>query len=169
MPAQKVDYDEVRRNFSIEQIVALLSLEGKKRGEQIRLKDPVTGAGEIVITPSKQVWSHFRQGVWQKGGGQVELYAHVKELDLNDAMAELYQAIHRGGMQPLDYLLHNHPTVQALGITQEQALELGCGYAPRGTMIGRVCFEIRGPNGELRCYLGYGEHLKPRLKMGRIR
>ncbi len=167
MPA-KVDYDEVRKQFSIEQVAALLSLDGKKRGEQIRCKCPVTDSGELVITPSKGAFYCFSTRC-KCGGGQIELYSHVRQLPFHEAAVELSKVITRGGLQPLDYLLHRHDAVQALGITEEQALELGCGYAPRGTMIGRVCFEIRGANGELRCYLGYGEHLRPRLKIGRMR
>lgn len=50
----KVDYEEVRRQFSIEQVASLLGLDGKKRGEQIRAKCPVTDSGELVITPSRE-------------------------------------------------------------------------------------------------------------------
>jgi hypothetical protein len=58
---------------------------------------------------------------------------------------------------PLDYLEHDHITVEALGLAEA----LGIGYAPKGMMKGYVAIPIRLPTGELTGYIGVTEEKLP--------
>lgn len=166
MPVEKVDYEEVRRAFSIEDVAAILGIQGKRRGEQIRATCPATESGELVITPSKNAFYCFSRQC-KLGGSTLELYAHAKGIYVHDAALELSKLITPQEMQPLSYLLPKHQAVQAF-FPEDIAARMGIGYAPRGTMIGRVCFPMRNDSGKLVGYIGYGEYLKPRFKIGRF-
>lgn len=69
---------------------------------------------------------------------------------------EVPQSPERNGeFKPLDYLLEDHDTVQSLGIPPEVAYQLGCGYAKKDIMMGRVAFPLRDERGKLLAYCGY--------------
>lgn len=167
--AHAVDFAELKARFSIEQVAALLGLEGKMQNGQLRCACPVHDGGSraLVITPAKEAFYCFAPEC-KTGGDLIALYAHTKQLSVKDAALELSRY---GGdaLQPLDYLQAKHPAVQALGISDEHATKVGIGYAARGTLIGRVAFPLRDARGKLIAYAGFGEHLKPRLKFGRFR
>ncbi|MDP1592268.1 MAG: CHC2 zinc finger domain-containing protein [Prosthecobacter sp.] len=164
-----VDFAEVKARFSIEQVAALLGLDGKMQNGQLRCACPVHDGGSraLVITPAKEAFYCFAPEC-KTGGDLIELYAHAKQLSVKDAALELARF---GGeeLRPLDYLLSKHPLVQALGISEEHAGRAGVGYAPRGTLVGRVALPLRDGKGKLIAYAGFAEHLRPRLKFGKFR
>lgn len=97
----------------------------------------------------------------------------VHQLKPQDAAAELQKAFQTPQTAPqatklpeggLDYLLADHEAVQALGLSKEQAVRLGIGFAPKGIMRGRICFPLRDPEGKLLGYCGYAEGMEPALK-----
>jgi len=61
----------------------------------------------------------------------------------------------------LDYLIHDHEAVVALGIEPEDAKRLGCGYAPRGLMKGTVAWPVRLSDGTLVGYVGCNDVILP--------
>jgi hypothetical protein len=60
----------------------------------------------------------------------------------------------RGPLTALDYLVSNHPVIGLLGLSAASIEALGGGFAPKGTMIGRIVIPLRLPEGELVGYLG---------------
>lgn len=167
--AYAVDFADVKARFSIEQVATLLGLDAKMRNGQLRCACPVHDGGTraLVITPAKEAFYCFAPEC-KTGGDLIELYAHAKRLSVKDAALELAR-FDDAELKPLEYLLAKHPQVQALGISEEHAARIGIGYAPRGTLVGRVAIPVRDAQGKLLCYAGYGENLKPRLKFGKVR
>ena len=60
----------------------------------------------------------------------------------------------KAGFNPLTYLVADHPSVQALGISPETALHFGAGFAPKGIMRGRLAIPIHDAQGQLVAYCG---------------
>lgn len=167
--AYAVDFAELKARLSIEQVAEMLGLDAKQQNGQLRCRCPVHDGGSraLVITPAKESFYCFAPEC-KTGGDLIALYAHVKQLPVKEAAGELAR-LAGVGLEPLAYLETKHPAVEALGITHEQAAHIGIGYAARGTLIGRVAIPIRDQEGKLICYAGYAEHLKPRLKFGKLR
>ncbi len=73
--------------------------------------------------------------------------------------------------KPLTFTLRgvdpNHPYLQSRGVDPKTAKEFGIGYFfGRGTMSGRIVFEIRNKEGELVAYVGRAiDHTEPRYKL----
>lgn len=57
-------------------------------------------------------------------------------------------------LKPLDYITSDHEAIEALGLSVFACQALGLGYAPKGTMRGRVVFPLRLPDGTLCGYAG---------------
>ena len=68
-------------------------------------------------------------------------------------------------LNPLDYLEPLHPSVSALGFTEEVAKAVGIGYAPKGTMKGRCLIPLRTEEGKLVGYIGFNPALEPQFKL----
>ena len=159
-----LDFQAIKRLASLRDVVAWLGLNVKNN----RCQCPVNEGDnrEMVFTFDKGIWNCFgcKKKVDPKtktGGDQIELVAHVLQVDQKQAAAHISKRFH--GYAPaqkglpesgLDYLEAEHEAVQALGISPEKAVQLGIGYAPRGTMVKRVLFPIRDTSGKLLGYLG---------------
>ena len=57
-------------------------------------------------------------------------------------------------LEPLTYLVPEHEVVELLGLSAATLKALGGGYAPKGTMIGRLLIPLRMEDGRLVGYLG---------------
>lgn len=152
-----VDYAALKRATSIEWVANWLGLKIKKVGSQLRGECPVTGGGEraLVITPAQDVF-FCHSPKCRKGGDLLELIAHVRQISTRDAALSLQEHLYpQGDLQELEYVMPETESVQALGVPVHVAKALGIGYAPRGTMAGRICFPLRDRRGKLVAYLGY--------------
>ena len=175
-----IDFQEIKDRFSIEKVAEILSLDLKKSGQQLRGQDPTaedSSERSFVITPSKNVWYSFHN---QKGGDQLELVAYIKGVPVKEAAAWLSgdtappkkarnesRQDSRGADQPtgfreLDYLVHDHPAVEAVGFAPEDAQRIGAGFAPRGVLRGTVAVPVRSQDGKLLGYLGVTEATVPK-------
>jgi hypothetical protein len=168
-----LEFKAIKRLASLEMVVQWLGLELKGN----RCMCPVNEGDnrEMVFTFDKGVWHCF--GCKKKadprtktGGDQIELVSHVLQVSQKDAAKHIQTRFH--GYTPaqkglpadgLDYLISEHPDVQALGLSPGKAEELGIGFAPRGTMIRRVLFPLRDRKGTLLGYLGYAQDGSIRL------
>lgn len=177
MPTKFIDFQEIKKTVTVEQGVALLGLQLKPSGVQLRGPCPACNAGgdrALVITPAKQAFYCFGLG---QGGDVIALVAHIKGLPMREAAAFLAGSgldqpapsgssgqvrtpgatvpeNKKAGLNPLTYLLPEHPAVQALGISPETCSHFGAGYAPKGIMRGRLAIPIHDPKGELVAYCG---------------
>ena len=161
-----LDFQAIKRLASLRDVVAWLGLDVKNNRCQCPVNEGDTR--EMVFTFDKGIWHCF--GCKKKvdprtktGGDQIELVAHVLQVDA-EAGRQRTSAKRFHGYAPaqkglpesgLDYLEAEHEAVQALGISPEKAVQLGIGYAPRGTMVKRVLFPSpRQPRGNCSGYLG---------------
>ena len=167
-----LDFARVKAEHPIEKVAERLGLQLKKAGATLRGPCP-SGSGDdraLVITPSKGVFFSFAT---QKGGDCISLVAFVRNCALKDAARWIAgdqapepekstQAERPSeGFKPLDYLQPDHEAVVALGIEPEDAKRIGCGFAPRGIMKGKVAWPVRLPDGTLIGYIGLTDVLLP--------
>lgn len=169
-----IDFKEVKENVSIEQAVAMLKLDMKRVGAQMRCTCPTCGGGDrsLVVTPEKNAYYCFSS---KKGGDVIGLVSHVTGADTKSAalqLSELYSTgkvqVPSGGrvqvpeekpegrraLEPLGYLQAEHEKVQSLGVQQSTAAHFGAGYAGKGMMRGRFAIPIHTRTGELIAYCG---------------
>ncbi|MGR3504930.1 MAG: CHC2 zinc finger domain-containing protein [Paracoccaceae bacterium] len=175
-----VDFQRLKSRMTIEQAVSLLDLDLKPKGDQMRGACPVCeGSNEraLVVTPKKGVFYCFHA---QKGGDLIELASHIKGVPVKEAAEWLAgdtappkkarnesRQDSRGADQPtgfreLDYLVHDHPAVEAVGFAPEDAQRIGAGFAPRGVLRGTVAVPVRSQDGKLLGYLGVTEAIVPK-------
>jgi hypothetical protein len=142
------------------------------------------GSRELVITPSRvnadgSVGAFY---CWctKTGGDLVQLVVHIRDCDHRTAGEFIEQnrgtvrtvpaasgtvpTVPQGRdgtekdpekiLQPLPYLEPGHETVAKLGIGEDLARTLALGYAPKGTMRGRVLVPCHDRGGVLRAYCG---------------
>jgi hypothetical protein len=172
-----VDFQKLKQLCSLEQVALWLGLDVKGG----RCTCPVNDGDkrELVLTYDKGMFFCFgckkRYPNRKNGGDQIALVQHVLDYPEDNegykqAAAHLQTRFH--GYTPaqkglpaegLDYLISEHPDVQALGLSPGKAEELGIGFAPRGTMIRRVLFPLRDRKGTLLGYLGYAQDGSIRL------
>jgi CHC2 zinc finger len=179
--AKFIDFQTLKQEIRIEEAMPLLGLTPSQFSDQMRSPCPACKSGgdrALVITASKSVFYCFASG---QGGDVIALTAHIKGIGMKEAaafLAEHFQTDEapkprppvatvpsnsspkkeKAGLNPLTYLQPKHPAVQALGIDAETAENFGAGYAPKGTMRGRVLFPIRDRMGVLLAYCGLGEN-----------
>lgn len=165
-----LDFQKIKADYRIEEVAERLGLTLQKRGNQLRGACPSGKGGEraLVITPEKGAWYSF--GV-QKGGDVIALAAFVNNLTVKAAAEWIVGGVPeekpekgrtdaveaRGGFKQLDYLIHDHEAVSAIGIEPEDAERIGCGYAPRGACRGMIAWPVRLPDGTLIGYMGLTE------------
>jgi hypothetical protein len=165
MTAPFVDFAELKARIRIEQVIPILGLT-MKGGNQLRGPCPACKGDPraMAINTDKQgFYCHARS----KGGDLIALVAHVRGSSQREAGVFLQE--HFGGgqvaspkaavdaetaLQPLDYLETDHEVIGLLGLTPEACEALGAGFAPKGTMAGRVLIPLRLPNGTLVGYCG---------------
>lgn len=169
-----VDFQQLKSRMTIEQAVSLLDLDLKTKGDQMRGACPACeGSSErsLVVTPKKGMFYCFHA---QKGGDLIELASHIKGIPVKQAAEWLAgdtsppkkakeERTNRvdGGFKPLDYLVHDHEAVVAIGFEPQDAEKLGIGYAPRGLLRGQVAVPVRLADGTLAGYLGIQEAKLP--------
>jgi DNA primase len=175
LPLAYVNFAELKQRISIEKTVELLGLTIKQSGATFRGPCPACGSGgdrSLVVTPAKGVWYCWAAHV---GGDQIALTAHIRKCEPKDAAAWLDGgtvpsqkemsgepvSLNRdsSGLKPLE-LEHEHPAVEALGFSPDDAKALGIGYAPRGIMRGLVVVPVRLEDGKLAGYVGVEEIAK---------
>ena len=174
MSAAFIDFQELKSRLSIADLLAPLELKLVRKGEQFRGPCPACKSGgdrALVVTPAKGAFYCFGA---KQGGDLIGLAAHVLAVDMKAAAnwiaARLASPAPQAAvmpkrpeepvksLQPLAYLDPAHEAVAAAGIDAETAGEWGIGYAPKGTMRGRVLFPIRDRAGTLQAYCGLGEN-----------
>ena len=151
-----IDFAEVKRLTTILAVAEWLKLPIKNNRCQCPINEGEKR--EIAITPEKGLYKCFGCDV---GGDMISLAAHVLQVDQKKAAAEIMAHFHgykpaAKGLPPegLDYLDAGHESVVALGISKEKALQLGIGFAPRGTMRNHVLIPLRDLTGVLLGYAG---------------
>ncbi|MFG6542647.1 CHC2 zinc finger domain-containing protein [Sulfitobacter sp. M22298] len=173
--AYNLDFEEIKKQHPIESVADRLGLELKKNGQQLRGQcfSGAEGERKLVITPAKGLWYSF---ALNEGGDVIKLVSLVNKVSPKEAAAWIAgetvpekkpvtaSSQERGerGFSPLTYLEPDHPAVEALGIEPEDAEQIGCGFAPRGTMKGTVAVPIRTDTGRLIGYLGITEAVLPK-------
>lgn len=159
-----IDFQQVKRDVSIERAVSLVGLTLKPEGNQLRGACPACKKGgerALVVTPEKGVFYCFAD---QKGGDVISLVAHIHQCSLKEAgsflaksretVPEKKKGEEQSTLQPLTYLDPGHDEVIARGFTEDIATKVGIGYASKGMMRGLVCFPVRLPDGTLIGYAG---------------
>lgn len=162
-----LDFDEIKAANKIDDVAQLLGLELKKSGNALRGKCPVcesSGDRNLAVTPSKGVFYCFSD---QKGGDVLALVAHIRDCSVKEAAQWLSgdkpakEKKGDKGFKALDYLVHDHEAVVALGFEPDDAERLGIGYAPRGVLRGTVAVPVRLQDGTLSGYLGIQDATLP--------
>lgn len=168
-----IDFEEVKKNYKIEDVAERLGLELISKNNQLRGECPVCGEGgsrAFCITPAKQRFYCFGCST---GGDSIEMVARIQGVHPKEAANWIAGTTPEEkstkkrpkpseGFKPLDYLDPEHDAVDALGITPLDAGEIGIGYAPRGVMRGTVAVPIRLSDGRLIGYLGVTEAIVPK-------
>ena len=175
-PSKFIDFQVLKQNVKIEDAVTFLGLKVNQHGDQVRGACPACKSGgdrALVITASKSVFYCFAAG---DGGDVIALTAHIKSIGMKEAAEFLAASLtksgelvptnsqatvpytvpekKKAGFNPLTYLVADHPSVRALGISPETALHFGAGYAPKGIMRGRLAIPIHDAEGVLVAYCG---------------
>ena len=172
-----IDFQQLKQEIKIEDAMPLLGLQVSQFSDQMRMPCPACKSGgdrALVITKSKGAFYCFAKG---EGGDVIGLIAHLKGISMKDAANVLAESFNKkpepqptapvetvpsnsspkkekAGLNPLTYLLHEHLSVQALGVSPETALAFGAGYAPKGIMRGRLAIPIHDAAGVLIAYCG---------------
>ncbi len=174
-----LDFEQIKADNPIDRVAENEGLELKKSGQQLRGPCPTGKGGErsFVITPDKGKWYSFAA---ETGGDVISLVSFIHDCSAKEAASMLAERSGtvpekrrskpsspqgkeaRGGFRPLDYLQADHPAVEALGMTEEDAEALGWGFAPRGMMKGLVAVPIRRDDGTLAGYIGIEEARLPK-------
>lgn len=83
-----IDFAALKEAVTIAEVANLLDLKLTKAGNQMRCECPVHGGGDrgMVITPGKSLFYCFKGA---HGGDQLALYAHVNQIDVKQAAAEI--------------------------------------------------------------------------------
>lgn len=174
--AYNLDFEEIKQQHSIESVADRLGLELKKNGQQLRgpCFSGAEGDRKLVITPSKGLWYSF---ALNEGGDVIKLVSLVNNVSPKEAAAWIagetvpekkpvtassQGSEARGGFAPLQYLDPDHPAVEAIGFSAEDAQRIGCGFAPRGILKGHVAVPVRSETGQLLGYVGITEAVLPK-------
>ena len=178
-----VDFSALKDAVSFERAMELLDLKLKRSGNQWRGPCPAcTRAGDraLVITEGR---GFYCWGV-KAGGDQIALTGHILSMNAKQAAQELAERAglnqsrepdrsrdrprERGGseqgektLEPLSYLEHDHPAVDAVGFDPEFAAAHGIGWAGKGVARGHVLIPFRDEHGNLLGYVGVTEAWLP--------
>jgi hypothetical protein len=177
-----LDFQAIKRSYSMEEIMALTGLAFKKDGKSFRCSCPVHKGGprSLVVSPAEKD-DKGDTGVFfchaaNVGGDRVALLAHVRDAKPYGIFKELAESRPaetpkapppapatvpeekekeaRGtGLPPLPYLESDHDAVRAMGFRPDIAKALGIGFAPRGLHKQRLAVPLRLADGRLAGYL----------------
>jgi hypothetical protein len=166
MPAEYVNFGELKRATTIEYVARWIGLELREQHSQLRGPCPKNGGSRcLVITPAiGSFYCHSPK--CRCGGDLIALIAHVQGLEMRDAALLLQNHLWPKAqeLKALDYLIAQCERVQALGLPAHVATAIGAGYAPRGILAGRIALPLRLPSGKLVAYVGIGLDLEPEVK-----
>lgn len=185
MARQSVDFQALKA-ITFEQAIEFLSELKlyKREGAQLRFPCPACGGDNkraLSINPDTGFQCFAGRQKVNKGTDAVALVAHVRGISQYDAGRLLQEHFlhtspsagasaldgRREPLQaPLDYLEHSHQVADLLGLSAATLEALGGGYAPKGTMAGRLLIPLRMEDGRLCGYLGIAtrEDQEPLLK-----
>jgi DNA primase len=183
MAKKFIDFEELKEKFDMDDAIAMLKPELpdlKRDAKKYKATCPIHGGEHgLVVTPSAGDYGKFNCFAQAKGGhDSIGLVAHVLGCRQYAAAQAITEHLGTGNstskststskgtvppkqeakgpkkLQPLAYLIHDHEAVQALGLDEETAEELGLGYAKKGMMRGRIAMPLyRGD--ELAGYIGW--------------
>jgi len=171
-----LDFAEIKASHPIEDVVQRLELNVNKSQKSWRGKCPTcesSGDRNLSISTDRNVFYCFTDG---KGGDQLQLVAHVKGMTVKEAAEWLQgpaspkpgnskekttKAEPSEGFKALEYLVHDHEAVLALGFEPDDAQRLGIGYCPRGIFKGKVAIPVRLASGKLAGYLAVTDVVLP--------
>ena len=162
------DFKNIRDNVDIQQVAEWLGLEAKKGlfSSQIRCPCPINDGGPraLVITPKINRYYCFATAC-REGGDAIALVSKVRKIPARDAalalQAQFLNHTYRQDFSPQeklqkveDRLVYENEHVQALGLSPNQAHQLGIGWSKGGTMPSRLLVAIRNRDGLVCGYLG---------------
>lgn len=174
-----IDFNEIKRRVSLSQCITMLGLQMKHTGGQYRSACPVHGGGErtLVVTPNRGFYCFGEK----KGGDQIALVAHVKQVSNREAAEAI--CLHYGldllpepkeqptkaaqppapaakgnrAFDPAAYAARldpAHEKLAALGISPETFKLFGAGFASGGVNRGRLAMPLHDRAGNFVCYFG---------------
>lgn len=172
MTRQPVDFRALKE-ITLEQAIAFLTELKlyKREGDQLRFPCPACGGDNKRALSIHTVNGFKCFAADKKGSDAVALVAHARRISQYDAgrllqdhflgsekrapsPAQKVEQDGRGELQALDYLVHEHPVADMLGLSAATLEALGGGFAPKGTMAGRLLIPLRMEDGRLVGYLG---------------
>src|SRR4029077_12455798 len=172
-----VDFAELKNRVKIEQVVPMLGLQMRQKGDQMRGPCPRCKAGgerALAVNTTNQSYYCFAEG---KGGDLIALTAHIRDLSQRDAALLVQNHFENSApvnsarstvpvpatsprppvearvLRPLDYLQYAE-AVGGLGLSEATCTHFGAGYAPKGIMRGRFAVPIHDRQGTLLAYVG---------------
>lgn len=179
---EKVSFDDLKALISVTDVAAWCGIKLKQTGKTFRGDCQLCGEERsFTLTPEKGMWGCFK---CQKRGTVIDMVFHFKQTaNIRDAALLLQQHFLGEGtvpapvnspapagnvspsitekrqengepLKPLDYLTTDHEAIEALGLSAAVCDALGIGFAPKGTMRGRVVFPLRLKDGSLCGYAG---------------
>jgi hypothetical protein len=171
----KLDFQAIKDKVSFVQAAQMLHIDLKRDGAGFRCGCSTGTGGDRIIklTPGKGWYCH----ACREGGHDVIAFVahinHTGNYEAADTIAKHFgigtasnkapspaetrkpaQDSARDGLQPLEYLTTDHEVIELLGLSAAACEALGAGYAPKGTMSGRILIPLRLPDGTLAGYFG---------------
>jgi DNA primase len=163
-----IDFKLIKERISLPQAIQILGIQMRLKGNQYRSECPTCKHGgdrALAVTIGEGFYCHS----FGKGGDVIAFVAHVRDEGQREAAEFLAQyagmdnspnrspapAEQKGeALKPLDYLVHEHEVLELLGLSPAVCEALGAGYAPKGTMNGRVLIPLHTKEGKLIGYMG---------------
>ena len=176
-----IDFAVLKAEVNIVDVLAMLRIANlKKQGGQLRGCCPVHGGTsdrEFVVTPAKQAYYCFG---CKSGGDVIKLVAAVNKCSQQQAAFQIARHFGIGNsppsgnspaerndtvqghsspqppptLQPLDYLQAEFEGREALEISADTLAAFGAGFAPKGTVRGRLAIPVHDGDGTLVAYCG---------------
>lgn len=181
---QWVDYSEIKRLISIEQVIDRYGLELKKHGDALIGKCPLhNGEGEKAfnVSLSKKCFHCFSCG---QSGNLIDFVAAMEKITFREAALLLKEWFLDGSGQPISRIPQkdlpkstpkeaasalaneplaftlqldpDHPYLASRGLTKETITEFGLGFCVSKSTVcgGRIAIPIHNESGELIAYAG---------------
>lgn len=174
-----VDFAVLKQRVKIEDVVALLKLQGVYKGEQWRGPCPACNQGgerALAVNTGKQSYYCFAE---KKGGDLIALTAHIRQVSQRDAAvfvekgfgnsdtvhsAPVTVPAQRPQPQPRKQgfdaeayaktLDPAHAALEHLSVSPETLRTFQAGYSSSGINRGRLALPVHDRNGAVVCYCG---------------
>lgn len=162
-----VNFSEVKQITTIDRVASWLGLKSRNN----RMDCPHSSTPRaIAINPTYQnkdgSLGNFRCFACNAHGDLIQLAAHINKVPVKQAAVEIMSHFH--GYKPaekgltttalqrvIDELVYEHPEVQAIGLSPENAKRLVIGWRKGGTKSKMVLIPIRDETGEIVDFIGY--------------